>query len=443
MGVTEIENSITNRNQEGKDMKKKVPDQTVDATALFTPIKLGPFELPNRVAVAPMNNMRQQEGYPTMDTLCFYTRRVRGGFSLIISEPVSTGVFQDQLNPYMQTKLHKPEHAKAWRLVIEAVHSFGGRIIAQLAGAGAGRQHWDPTGKTRPVAPSAIPFEIDPQYLPKNFEKDPEILSHLKGDMPREFTKREIYQAIADYYGATKMAIQAGFDGVELHQCHGYSGHNFISPNQNKRTDEFGGSWENRTRFARESFKQIMRAIREEGVEDKFVAGSRTSAAEHTPGGFAYEDMVKFHKMLIELGSSFVDFSDSAGYERWDIFIPDDDKMPMKVEQAKFFDKHLNVPILIPSIHDPVLAAEVANTTKNVIVSLGRQSLADPDWPNKVKEGRIKDVVRCTRCNLGCLLKYGIHHAVQLRCMVNAEMGYEMYDTANWPRPMKPGKYLR
>jgi 2,4-dienoyl-CoA reductase-like NADH-dependent reductase (Old Yellow Enzyme family) len=154
-----------------------------------------------------------------------------------------------------------------------------------------------------------------------------------------------------------------------------------------------------------------MRAIREEGVEDKFVAGSRTSAAEHTPGGFTYEDMVKFHKMLIELGSSFVDFSDSAGYERWDIFIPDADKMPMKVEQA--------------------------------IISLGRQSLADPDWPNKVKEGRIKDVVRCTRCNLGCLLKYGIHHAVQLRCMVNAEMGYEMYDTANWPRPMKPGKYLR
>jgi 2,4-dienoyl-CoA reductase-like NADH-dependent reductase (Old Yellow Enzyme family) len=284
---------------------------------------------------------------------------------------------------------------------------------------------------------------VDPKYLPKNFDKDPEILKHLKGDMPREFTRAEIYQAIQDYYPATRMAIQAGFDGVEFHSCHGYSGHNFLSPNMNKRTDEFGGSWENMTRFARESFKQIMRAIKEERVEDKFVAGCRTSAAEHTPGGFTYEDMVKFHKMLIELGSSFVDLSDSAGYERWNIFIPDEDKMPLKVEQARFFDKHLDVPILIPSVHDPVLATQLAKETKNVIFSMGRQSLADPDWPNKVKEGRLSELRRCLRCNIGCMLKYGIHHAVQLRCVINPELGVEMYDTANWPRPMAPGKYLR
>ncbi|MCQ4764441.1 NADH:flavin oxidoreductase [Cloacibacillus evryensis] len=424
-------------------MDTKNSNKNVDFSALVSPFKFGPFTLPSRTAVAPMNNMRQQDGYPNMDSLCFYTRRARGGYGLIIAEPVSTGKFQDELNPYLQTRLYTPEHAKAWRLVVEGVHSFGGRIIAQLAGLGAGRQHWDPTGKTRPAAASPIPFEVTKDHLPKNFDKDPNIEMHLKGDMPRELTRAEIYKAIEDYYMSTRMAIMAGFDGVEYHTCHGYSGHNFLSPNQNFRTDEFGGSWENRTRFARESFKQIMRAIRDEGVEGKFVAGCRTSAAEHTPGGFTYEDMVKFHKMLIELGSSFVDLSDSAGYERWDIFIPDEDKMPLKIEQAHYFDKELDVPVLIPSVHDPVLAAQLANETKNIIFSHGRQSLADPDWTNKIRDGKVDEINRCKRCNIGCMLKYGIHAGVQLRCIINPEMGFEMYDSANYPKPMAPGKYLR
>ena len=101
------------------------------------------------------------------------------------------------------------------------------------------------------------------------------------------------------------------------------------------------------------------------------------------------------------------------------------------------------MPILIPSIHDPIVAAQVAEETDNVIISLGRQSLADPDWPNKVKEGKIEEVRRCQRDNLGCALHYGIAHGVQLRCIVNPELGKEKYDTANWPKPKKPGKYLR
>ena len=411
---------------------------------LFQPIKLGPLELKNRVAMAPMNSMLQDyHGMVGVDSLCYYAARVRGGFGLIISEAISNSKFHDQFNQFNITRLYEPGHVLAWRTVVEGVHAFGGRIIGQLAGGGSGRQWIDPTGRLQPVAASPIPFDIDPKTLCKNYDKDPHVMGHLKGAMPREAKRSEIWAVIEAYYNTTKLAIVAGFDGVELHSCHGYWGHNFLSQNQNKRTDEFGGSFENRTRYLRESFKEIMRAIKEEGVEDKFVAGARTSAAEHTPGGFTYEDTVKIHEMLIDLGSSFVDLSDGAGYERWNYFLPDKDKVPEKVKQAKFFDKHLNVPILIPSIHDPVVAGQVAEETKNVIISLGRQSLADPEWPNKVKEGRIKDIVRCTRCNIGCSLKFGIHYGVQNRCMVNPRLGREKFDTANWPPPMLPGKYLR
>jgi 2,4-dienoyl-CoA reductase-like NADH-dependent reductase (Old Yellow Enzyme family) len=144
------------------------------------------------------------------------------------------------------------------------------------------------------------------------------------------------------------------------------------------------------------------------------------------------------------MGASFVDLSDGAGYERWNYFLPSAEMMPYKVEQAKYFDSRLTVPIMIPSIHDPELAAQVANETEKVILSQGRQSLADPDWPNKIKEGKIKEIKRCTRCNLGCIVQYGIFQGVQLRCMLNPEQGKERYDMANWPKPMIPsGKFLR
>ncbi len=412
---------------------------------LFKPIKMGNIEVSNRVAVAAMNNMLQDaNGFVGFDSLCYYTRRVRGGFGLIISEALSCSPFHDQFNIFNISRLYEANHALAWRNVVDGVHAFGGRIIGQLAGGGSGRQHHDPKGILQPVAASPVPLDIDPSTLAKNYDKNKYLMSHLKGQMPREFTTSEVWSIIEAYYNTTRLAIKAGFDGVELHACHGYFGHNFISPNHNKRTDEFGGSFENRTRCLRESFKQIMRAIKDEGVEDKFVAGCRTSAAEHTPGGFTYDDVIKMHQMLIDLGSSFVDLSDGAGYERWNYFLPSADMMPYKVEQAKYFDARLNVPILVPSIHDPDLAAQVANETKNVIVAQGRQSLADPDWPNKIKEGNIKEIKRCTRCNLGCIVTYGIFQGVQLRCMLNPEQGKERYDMANWPKPMVPsGKYLR
>jgi len=94
-------------------------------------------------------------------------------------------------------------------------------------------------------------------------------------------------------------------------------------------------------------------------------------------------------------------------------------------------------------VHDPKLAAQPANETKNIIFSHGRQSLTDPEWPNKAGDGKIGDLKRRLRCNIRCMLRYDIRHAAQLPCVINEEMGYENHDTAIWPKGVKPGKYRR
>lgn len=413
---------------------------------LFEPIQVGPIELENRIAVPPMNvALQDSRGYMSDDLLCYYAARARGGFGLIISDAIATNPVCCQTSPYFHNRLYEAHHAHGMRNMVDAVHAFGGRVIAQLF-SGCGRQGGDPDGKVQSYAPSAIPYNVDPESLPKGMN-DPAFWKWhgYEGHMPREITKTEIMELIESYYTSTAMAIRAGFDGVEFHACHGYLCHQFLSPNMNKRTDEWGGSWENRTRFVIEGFKQMMKAVKDFGVEDRFIVGCRTSAAEYTTGGLTMEDFADLHQTLIKLGSCYVNLSDGAGYEELGYFFPSEKDMPHKEKIAKFFTSKVSVPVIVPSITDPEFAARVATEADGTIIALGRQSIADPEWPNKVKDGRTGDIVKCIRCNTGCIMPYGLCGGVNGRCMVNPHMGFEKYQMENWPGPFKRGgkKYLK
>jgi 2-enoate reductase len=406
---------------------------SVKCEKLFEPIKIGPVEIPNRVAVLPIRGVvHSPNAFADMDYISFFTRRTRGGFGLIVLEGTSTSTFEDHYTMNMSLRLYEPSHVAPFKKLTDAVHAFGGRIFVQLTAGGFGRQYFDPNGIEPPVAASPIPLDIDPAYIATNLDKNPRLMGRLKGLVPVEIKQSLIWELIESHYNSTILAIMAGFDGVEMHAAHGYFGANFLSPNQNTRTDEFGGSFENRTRYTRESVKMAMKAIKEMHAEDRFVVGVRTSADEHTSGGLTKEDIVKIHEMFIKEGCSYVNLSDGPGFEKWKYLFPSEDMMPMRMEQAKYFNEHLDVPVLISSIHNPDLAAEVADTCDHVIVALGRQAYADPDWPKKVKEGRSKDVVRCRRCNLDCYMYSRMVNAPE-RCAVNPECGFEGYDPANWP----------
>ncbi|WP_432074281.1 alkene reductase [Streptomyces wuyuanensis] len=218
-------------------------------TIAFEPIDLRGTPLANRIAMAPMTRSRAfGPGLtPTESTVEYYAQRASAG--LIITEGIQPSVVGQG---YPDTPgLHSGEQVAAWRRVTDAVHAAGGRIFAQLMHAGRiGHPSLLPDGLV-PVGASAV--AASGQLFTHEGPKD--LVT------PRELTADEVRATIADFAAAARNAIEAGFDGVELHGANGYLIHQFLAPNTNLREDEWGGSAEARTRFALEATRAVVAAI--------------------------------------------------------------------------------------------------------------------------------------------------------------------------------------
>ncbi|WP_411036895.1 alkene reductase [Shinella sp. BYT-45] len=217
-------------------------------STLFDPIALGNLQLPNRLFMAPMTRSRASaEGVVSALTAEYYAQRAGAG--LIISESIQPSVIGQG---YINTPgLHSADQIEAWRVVTDAVHARGGRIFAQLTHTGRiGHPSLYPD-KALPLAPSAIASGE------KLFTGEG-LLDH---PVPREMNADDIRTTIGDFAAAARNAIEAGFDGVELHGANGYLIHQFLADNTNTRTDDYGGSIENRIRFAIEVAAAVASAI--------------------------------------------------------------------------------------------------------------------------------------------------------------------------------------
>lgn len=217
-------------------------------STLFDTVTVGKLTLPNRLVMAPMTRSRAGEGGLATPLMAEYYRQ-RASAGLIVSEAIQPSVIGQG---YVQTPgLHSAEQAESWRQVTDAVHEAGGRIIAQLMHVGRiGHPAFYPDGAT-PVAPSAV--RADKQTFTGT-----EMLDLIE---PRELTIAEISDTIADYVTAARNAIDAGFDGVEVHGANGYLVHQFLATNTNLRTDGYGGSVEGKIRFALEVVNAVAEAI--------------------------------------------------------------------------------------------------------------------------------------------------------------------------------------
>jgi len=229
---------------------------------LFEPVTIGKLELPNRLVMAPMTRSRATEdGRVVESTAEYYAQRAEAG--LIISEGVQPCV---RGQGYVRTPgLHTPEQTAAWRVVTDAVHAKGGRIFAQLMHSGRiGHPVLYPDGGL-PVAPSPI-ASGGQLYTPDG------MLDH---PVPREMTRDDIAEAIEAFAAAARNAVEAGFDGIELHGANGYLIHQFLADGSNRRTDAYGGSIENRIRFAVETVAAVVDAIGPERVGLRISPGNR------------------------------------------------------------------------------------------------------------------------------------------------------------------------
>lgn len=228
-------------------------------TSLFTSYRLGGLTLPNRMVMAPMTRGRAAAGglaTPSMAT--YYAQRATAG--LIVSEGVQPSLI-GQSNPGTPG-LHTDEQVEAWRPVTDAVHANGGRIFAQLMHGGR-VSHPDTTG-LQPVGPSAVPAVGD-VFTPTGPQPAP---------MPRALETTEVPEHARSYARAARRAVEAGFDGVELHGANGYLISQFLSSNANLRTDRYGGTIAHRIRFAVEAVAATVETV-----------GAERTGLRLSPGG--------------------------------------------------------------------------------------------------------------------------------------------------------------
>lgn len=264
-------------------------------TDLFEPVQLGKLDLPSRLVMAPMTRSRARGGLVDELTAEYYAQRAAAG--LIVTEGTQPSVIGqgDVDTPGM----HSAEQVEAWRQVTDAVHDRGGQIFVQLMHAGRLGHPVLYPDRALPLAPSAI-ASGEQVHTPDG---------KLDHPTPRAMTLEDIIQTVEDFVSAARNAMDAGFDGVELHGASGFLIHQFLSGNTNARTDAYGGSLENRIRFAVEVVQAVSDAIGPDrtgirispGITYNGIAESDTAelypalARALAPYGLAYLHLVETH----------------------------------------------------------------------------------------------------------------------------------------------------
>lgn len=409
--------------------------ETAAYPELFRPIAIGNCTIPNRIVMAPMNVLMScgNTGYVTDQQLAYYAARAKGGTGLIVTECVLGTRLASQFPYTGNLHLFDTTHLAGLAELVETVHAFGSKVFIQLS-VGFGRQGHNPA-HLAPPAPSAIPYETDPARLPRPMQtwigQHPTWVLHpdsplaSRADMPREMTREEIHSEIGEYGRSCRLAVMAGFDGIELHAPHGYLEHQFLSPRSNKRTDEYGGSLENRMRFVVECYEAARAA-----VGTAVPVGMRVSGDEHLDDGIGHEELRTVVKTMGQLGIDYLHMSDGS-YEATKHFFPSRDGT--MVAEAASFKAVLpsSVPVICVSIHNPERSATAIREGKIDMVSLGRQMLVDPDYADKVRRGEKYE--RCDRC-CQCLMRTVA--GLTVRCPKNPNLGRERFMPEYW-RPAR------
>lgn len=382
---------------------------------LFTPVTIGSCWIKNRFAMAPMGplGLADAEGGFNQRGIDYYTARAKGGTGLII-----TGVtfvdneVEEHGMPNCPCPTHNPvQFVRTGREMTERIHAYGAKVFLQMSG-GFGRVTI-PTnlGEFPPVAPSPIPH----RWLDKTC---------------RELTKEEIRTIVKRFGEGAYHAKRAGFDGVQIHAVHeGYLIDQFAIALFNQRKDEYGGSLENRLRFAREIVREIKKTCGQDFPvtlrysPKSFIKDFREGALpgeEFEEKGRDLEEGKEAAKLLTQYGYDALD-TDVGSYDSWWWSHP-----PMYQEKglyrpyAKLMKETVEVPVICAGrMDDPDMALEAVEQGVTDMISLGRPLLADPDYVNKLRAGRRDDIRPCISCHEGCMGRIQEYSA--LNCAVNPQ----------------------
>jgi 2,4-dienoyl-CoA reductase-like NADH-dependent reductase (Old Yellow Enzyme family)/thioredoxin reductase len=361
--------------------------------ALFRPGDIGGLRLKNRLIMPAMGTqLSDAEGKATERLLDYYRARARGGVGLIT--PQFASVSSDATLRFTMA-IYDDSHIPDWKRVVDAVHEAGAKICIQLMHIGLLFLYsgFLPGGMSIPV-PSLVPW--------------------LRAGMPyRELTEEDIDRYIADFAEGARRAKEAGADAVELHACHGCLVGTFLSPVTNRRTDQYGGSVENRARFAR----RIVEGMREK-VGPQLAILVRINASDDVEGGVTVDEVVQQALILETAGADAI--SVSGGFEFWSTLsipsypYPEGPMLPL----AEKIKKAVKVPVVAAGKIGVEMAERAVGDGRVDFIAMARPLLADPELPNKLREGRLEEVRWCIYCN-NCLKSATDPNAGPMSCSVN------------------------
>jgi 2,4-dienoyl-CoA reductase (NADPH2) len=373
-------------------------------TTLFEKGRIGSMEVKNRTVMAPMGTLSADEGFVTDKTIDYYVARAKGGVGLIITQ--GTAVSQKAPGGKEFMALWDDKFIPGVQELADAVHQYGTKIAIQLGHHGL--QHSDPgrmlgygSAEIEIVGPSPV------VYLPT-------------GMMPKELTKEGINELVEAFSEAARRTKTAGCDAVEFHGAHGRLINQFLSPYYNRRTDEYGGTAEKRTRFACE----IIRRTREK-VGPDFSILIRINGDDDFVGGTTIEEAARQALYLVEAGADCIDVS--CGVQEFASRLIATWVHPpgLIVHLAEAIKKVVNVPVITVGRLHAALANKILEEGRADFVAFGRPLLADPELVNKAEQGRVGDTRMCIACN-NCMQSLTDHlfrgqeiSGRALRCTIN------------------------
>ena len=362
---------------------------------IFQPIKIGTMEISNRILMPALGTLFSTDQKLNERYYRWYERRAQGGAGVIVAGP--TGV--DFLGAgTIALSISDDSYIPAFEQLANRIHLYGTKAMIQLFHGG--RYTFSMfLGGDEPVAPSAV-------------------RSQYTGEVPREMTLKDIEQVQDAFAAAALRAKKAGLDGVELIGSAGYLISQFLSPVTNLRTDQYGGSFENRGRFAVETIQKVRAAVGKD-----FTVTIRVAGNDFVKGGNTNKESARYCQLFEKAGVNAINVT--GGWH--EAFLT---QLTMEVPRAGYaylaagIKRAVTIPVIASNrITDPYTAEYIISEGIADMVSLGRVLVADPDWPRKAREGRPDEIRPCVGCMQGCLDR--IFTGQSLCCLVNAEAGLE------------------
>jgi N-ethylmaleimide reductase len=345
--------------------------QIAVANKLFEPFQLGPYQLPNRVAMAPLtrSRARQPGNVPSAMNACYYAQRASAAF--IISEATQVSM---QGQGYAWTPgIHTREQVEGWRLVTDAVHKAGGRIFLQLWHVGRISHPALQPDKMLPVAPSAV--RPNGQAFIEGESGEGELVPFIE---PRALQIEEMPYLVAQYARAAKNAVEAGFEGIEIHAANGYLLDQFLESSTNRRTDSYGGPVENRARLLREVVESVTRVWSPDrvGVRLSPLSTFNDMSDQDPEGTFGYTA-----EMLNDYGLAYLHLVNPAMQAIEKGAGPE----PRAAAMLKLLREKYRGTLILAGGFDYKTAGAWLEDGKADLIAFGRKFLANPDLPERFR----------------------------------------------------------